>query len=99
MIRAAILVSFLLGIAPFQCGGSNRDHDLRREDTAGDALYGLSERFREEKNEPARRATLKYLVDRYPSNRYAPIAREELGSDANANASAGGGDAGHDAAP
>ncbi|NOU29206.1 MAG: hypothetical protein HOO96_14990 [Polyangiaceae bacterium] len=80
MIRAAILVSFLLGIAPFQCG-SSRDPELRREDTAGDALYGLAERFRQEKNEPARRATLKYLVDRYPSNRYAPIAREELGAD------------------
>jgi TolA-binding protein len=63
--------------APLQCGGS-KEPEFRREDTAGDALYGLAEKFKSEGNVSARRATLTYLVERYPSHRFAQDAREEL---------------------
>ncbi|MFO0665890.1 MAG: hypothetical protein U0174_18205 [Polyangiaceae bacterium] len=82
MMRAAV-VAVLLFIAPFQCG-STRDPNLRREDTAGDALWGLAERFRAEHDEAGRRATLKYLIEKYPSNRYAQVAKEEFDADASA---------------
>jgi hypothetical protein len=79
MSRLVLMVALLISqLAPFQCG-STRDPNLRREDTAGDGLWELAERFRAEKNEAARRDTLKFLVERYPSSRHAPFAREELG--------------------
>ena len=81
MIRTAIgasLVVAMLGSAPMQC---KRDPDasMRREDTAGDALWDLAEDFRAKGNEEARKQTLRYLIDKYPSNRHVPAAREELG--------------------
>jgi TolA-binding protein len=77
VIRALILGAALLSSAPIQCK-RDPDPNLRREDTAGDALWNLAMKFREEKNEASARATLQYLVDRYPSNRHAAAAREEL---------------------
>lgn len=79
MQKAAILA--LLGAiaaAPLQC---TRDPDPKRavyEDPA-EALYALAEQFRAEGNEPARKTTLRRLADRYPSSRFARMAREELG--------------------
>ncbi|MBS2015748.1 MAG: hypothetical protein JST00_22870 [Deltaproteobacteria bacterium] len=79
MLRAfsAAAVVAALGQAPLQCSRSH-DNDLRREDTAGDALYALAQDFRAKGNEDAARQTLRYLVDHYPSNRHVPAAREEL---------------------
>jgi len=73
----AIAVSLGAGTAPFQCGSSN-DPALRREDTAGDALWDLAQEFRKKGNEQAARETLRYLVEHYPSNRHVPAARAEL---------------------
>jgi TolA-binding protein len=78
MTRLALVLTMLH--APLQCG-SGHDPDLRREDTAGDALWGLSEKFRAEGNVSAQRATLAYLVERYPSHRFAVVAKEELGAE------------------
>ncbi|MCL2722826.1 MAG: tetratricopeptide repeat protein [Polyangiaceae bacterium] len=66
-----------LGHAPLQC---SRDPgpELRTEDTAGDALYKLAQNFRAKGNDAAARETLRFLVERYPSNRFAPAARDEL---------------------
>jgi TolA-binding protein len=64
--------------APLQCGSKTSD-DLRREDSAGDALYNLAQDFRAKGNEQAAKDTLKFLVEHYPSNRHAPEARSELG--------------------
>jgi Tfp pilus assembly protein PilF len=64
--------------APLQCGGGG-DPSLRREDSAGDALYALAQDFRAKGNEAAARDTLRYLVEHYPSNRHAAAARAELG--------------------
>jgi len=78
MLRAAAAsISLSLVLAPFQCA-HKPDPDLRREDTAGDALWALSENFRTQHNGEAQRATLAFLVEKYPSSRYAPAAKEEL---------------------
>ncbi len=81
MIKSALFgaaVVAALGHAPLQCSRSH-DNDMRREDTAGDALYALAQDFRAKGNEEAAKQTLRYLVEHYPSNRHAPAAREELG--------------------
>lgn len=75
-LSAAALVA-ALGSAPFQC---HRDPDpnLRREDDAGDALYALAQDFHTRGDDSGYRQTLRFLVERYPSNRHAPEARKEL---------------------
>ena len=79
MIAAAL--AYVAG-APLQCGHGH-DPELRREDSPGDALWALAQEFRAKGNEDAANQTLRFLVDRYPSNRHAPAARAELqGSDA-----------------
>lgn len=77
-MRLAVLLAASVLLAPMQC---KRDPDpsLRREDTAGDALFGLAQDFKAKGHDEASRATLRYLVERYPSNRHAPAARAELG--------------------
>lgn len=83
MIRAAIgaaLVAVVVGFtgsAPLQCGSGHGDD--KHEDDAGDALWNLAEEFRAKGNEDARKQTLRHLVEKYPSNRHVPAAREELG--------------------
>ena len=80
MIRGgAILAAALAAIAPLQCG-RDPDPNLRLEDTAGDALWSLAAKFEAEHNDAAARETLQYLVEKYPSNRHAPEAREKLGA-------------------
>jgi outer membrane protein assembly factor BamD (BamD/ComL family) len=63
--------------APLQCA-SDPDPALRRYETPGEALYGLAKRFRAEGDEHAYRATLEYLVKRYPNSRYASMAKSDL---------------------
>jgi hypothetical protein len=72
----AILLASL-GSAPIQCK-HDPDPNLRREDSAGDALYALAQDFRAKGNEQAARETLRFLVEKYPSNRHAPAAKAEL---------------------
>jgi TolA-binding protein len=79
MTRAwAALLAAVIGTAPFQCG-KDPDPNLRREDTAGDALWALADKFEKEHNDAAAKETWQYLVEKYPSSRYAPAAREKLG--------------------
>lgn len=81
MTTRSLVVAFglsaSLSLAPFQCA-RDPDPNLRREDTAGDALWALAQDFRARGNEPSARETLAYLVAKYPSSRYARAAREEL---------------------
>ena len=65
---AALLAS--LGNAPLQCSKS-ADPNLRGEDSAGDALYALAQDFHTKGNDEAAKQTLRFLVERYPSNRHA----------------------------
>lgn len=66
-----------LGNAPLQCK-HDPDPTMRTEDSAGDALWSLAEDFKAKGNEEAARQTMRFLVDRYPSNRHVPAARAEL---------------------
>jgi hypothetical protein len=75
MIGAGLVVA-ALGNAPLQCGHGGAD--VKHEDDAGDALWALAMDFRAKGNEEAARQTLRTLVDKYPSNRHVPEAREEL---------------------
>lgn len=78
-MRFAVVATLLssLSIAPVQCT-REPDPTLRTEDSAGDALWALAQDFRKKNDEPAARATLKFLIERYPSNRHVAEARAEL---------------------
>lgn len=74
MLRLALLGLLL---APVQCP-SRTPPDLAREETPGEALWLLAERFGARGDTAARRATLCFLVERHPNARFAPRAREAL---------------------
>jgi hypothetical protein len=79
LVPALLVVSLLAaaGVAPMQCS-KTRDGDLRREDAPGDALWELAQRFEAEGNPAGAKATLQFLVDRYPGSRFAQAARDVL---------------------
>jgi hypothetical protein len=83
MILRAGLLGVALSIAPIQCS-HEPDPNLRHEDTAGDALWDLATKFHGEKNDAAAREALEFLVNRYPSNRHASAAKDELAKDGGA---------------
>ena len=76
LLGASALVASL-GNAPMQCGHGSSSGSAR-EDDPGDALYALSQDFHVRGNDEASRQTLRFLIDKYPSNRHAPAARAEL---------------------
>jgi hypothetical protein len=81
-------MAVVLAGAPFQCA-SDPDPNRRMEDTAPEALWELSERFEAQGDEPARRETLRHLIERYPSSRFARRAElvlEGAGAASEANA-------------
>lgn len=69
---AALIFALLLGSAPFQCRTSEPPHS---EDSAPEAMWNLSEHFREQNMEEARRETLRQIIDEYPSSREAHQAQ------------------------
>ncbi|MRG93284.1 tetratricopeptide repeat protein [Polyangium spumosum] len=73
---AAVLLG-ALATAPFQCA-RDPDPEKAMEEPAEDALYELAEQFREKGDKEARITTLRFLVTRYPSSRFAERARREL---------------------
>jgi hypothetical protein len=82
MIRIVTAGALLaaLGTAPMQCR-HDPDPNLRREDDAGDALYALAQDFRAKGDEESAKQTLRFLVEKYPSNRHVPSVRAELGAE------------------
>lgn len=76
-IIPAVFVLVLTGAAPFQCA-ADPEPARRIQDTPAEALWGLSERFRREGQDDARRVTLTELVERYPSSREAERAQRVL---------------------
>jgi hypothetical protein len=90
MILRSLAVLLSMSVAPLQCEKSY-DPSLRKEDTPGDALWQLARKFHEEHDEAGARRTLEFLVERYPSSRWAPAAREELGETGDAARPADGG--------
>jgi hypothetical protein len=67
----------VFAIAPLQCPHEN-DAAHCWDDAPGDGLWDLAQKFREAHDDAGARRTLQFLVDRYPSSRYAPAAREQL---------------------
>lgn len=72
-----LLAAVALALAPAQC---TRKYDpaTAREETAGDGLWALAEDFKAKGNLEAQRATLRFLITRYPGSRRAEKARLEL---------------------
>ena len=74
-----LALSLTLGIgtgsAPFQC--KSEDPARAREETAGEGLWALCGRFSSKGDDKAAKATLDYLIERYPSSRMAARAKEE----------------------
>ncbi len=66
-----------LSTAPYQCSG-DPDPAKAVDETPGQALYGLAEQFRDAGKVEAWRKTLRYLIDRYPSSRFAKTAEQDL---------------------
>jgi hypothetical protein len=63
--------------APIQCGHTP-DAELREDETPGDALWAMAQKFHASRDAAAEAATLKYLVERYPASRWVSPARAEL---------------------
>lgn len=63
--------------APIQCGHTP-DAELREDDTPGDALWAMAQKFHASHDGAAEAATLKYLVERYPASRWTSQAKEQL---------------------
>jgi outer membrane protein assembly factor BamD (BamD/ComL family) len=81
-----VALSLLLAsasLAPFQCAGEV-DPNKRREEEPGEALYGLAEQFKARGDQRARADTLRYIIKKYPTSRFAERARLDL-SDAEAS--------------
>jgi TolA-binding protein len=70
----------VLAEAPLQCS-REPDPELRKYETPPDALYDLAQRFKAKGDTSAWRDTLRYLVERYPSSRFAERAKQDLGGE------------------
>jgi hypothetical protein len=72
------LAAAALAVAPLQCPHET-DAAHCWDDAPGDGLWELAQKFKDNHDDAAARRTLQFLVERYPSSRYAPAAREQLG--------------------
>lgn len=89
VVMALGLGSGLLATAPLQCGHTP-DAELREDETPGDALWQLAQRFEAAHDTAGQKRTLEYLVERYPASRWASPARDELAKLGGASVDAGG---------
>ncbi len=80
-LRAAfVAVAFVAAgsTAPLQCGHTP-EAELREDETPGDALWAMAQKFHDGHDVAAERATLEYLVERYPASRWVSPAKDALG--------------------
>jgi hypothetical protein len=77
MLVRVVLAAALLASAPLQCGHTP-EAELQEDETPGDALWRLSQKFHERHDVEAERTTLRYLVEKYPASRWAGQARDAL---------------------
>lgn len=75
--RALVGLLCLASVAPLQCPSTPRP-ERAREESPAEALWQLAERFEAQGDAPARRATLTFLVERYPASRFSERARLAL---------------------
>lgn len=73
----SLLVALSAVLAPIQCGSPPRERP-EFEDSPPEALWDLSVHFEDAGDRPARDRTLRFLLDRYPSSRFAEHARDIL---------------------
>lgn len=59
---------------------TRRPYELRREETPGEALWALAERFDALHDREARDETLRFILQRAPGSRFAARARYALES-------------------
>ncbi|MGK4004360.1 hypothetical protein WMF31_17125 [Sorangium sp. So ce1036] len=95
-VLGSLVVLAAVARAPYQCA-SEVDPDRRLYEDPSEALYELAERFKASGERRARVDTLRFLIERYPSSRFARMARRDL--DALGDAGAPGGRAPDDRAP
>lgn len=74
LLSAALSASLT---APMQCASKVKP-EQRMEEEPAEALYNLADRFRKQGNQPAQVETLRAIVERYPSSRFAEAARIDL---------------------
>jgi outer membrane protein assembly factor BamD (BamD/ComL family) len=79
IVRALVgpVFAAVFAVAPLQCPHDN-DAAHCWDDAPGDGLWDLAQKFRDTHDDAAARRTLELLVERYPSSRFAPAAREQL---------------------
>jgi hypothetical protein len=63
--------------APYQCT-KRPDPQRAMEEEPSEALYKLAETFRAQGDERARETTLRTVAERWPSTRWAELARQDL---------------------
>jgi hypothetical protein len=76
-VRLVAALVLIPSLAPLQCP-SQRQPELAREESPAEALWQLSERFAIQGDGAARTSTLRFLIERYPSSRFAERARLAL---------------------
>lgn len=87
-LLGSVLVIAAVAKAPFQCA-SEIDPNRRLYEDPSEVLYDLAERFKASGERRARVDTLRFLVERYPSSRFAGMARQDLEDLGEAGASSG----------
>lgn len=88
LLRAAGFLVALSSIAPLQCGHTS-DPELQLDETPGDALWKLAQRFEAAHDAAGEKRTLEYLVQQYPASRWTPAARDRLAQMAGGDAGSG----------
>jgi TolA-binding protein len=63
--------------APFQCS-KRADPQRAMEEEPSEALYKLAETFHAQGDERARETTLRTVAERWPTTRWAELARQDL---------------------
>jgi TolA-binding protein len=76
-VLAPLALVAAVATAPFQCA-SETGPERRMYEDASEVLYDLAERFKASGDRQARVATLRYLAERYPTSRFAHMARMDL---------------------
>jgi outer membrane protein assembly factor BamD (BamD/ComL family) len=85
IVRAFVgaVMAAAFAVAPLQCPHET-DAAHCWDDAPGDGLWDLAQKFRDNHDDAAARRTLEFLVERYPSSRFAPAARDQLAVTADA---------------
>ena len=73
-----VMVAAVIAAAPYQCS-SDRDPAHATEERPAEALYHLAAELQQAGDVPAWRHTLRYLIQHYPSSRFAVMAKQDLG--------------------